>query len=186
MQWLYISGDHEQKMVDEAKLASLVREGTIRPDTQVWSNQLADWTQAALARPDLFRPIPPKQSDATLPMRHQQRPAPAPSKPAPAPSSGASEAEYRKLGGILAKASEWLQLMGVIYFLGFFYIIPIFMGIKCFRIGRKAKAAAASGEYSELRTAIEEVKNLFVLQGVVVLIAIVLNVVFFIISVASH
>jgi len=54
MEWYYADGSQQQITVDESELSGLVSAGSIKPETLVWNETMADWRKAAEARPDLF------------------------------------------------------------------------------------------------------------------------------------
>ncbi len=54
MQWYYLSDSDEQIPVEEEELLRLIGEGTVRAETQVWREDMADWYEARAVLPDLF------------------------------------------------------------------------------------------------------------------------------------
>lgn len=179
MQWLYNSDQNEQKVAIESDIPGLVNRGSIRADTLVWNNQLPDWTKASVALPYLF----PVSSPVGLPV--DSPPRDLITRPNSEQEIRHLSLRCREMGRILDKASGWLQFLGVVYALSFFYIIPIFMAIKCFSIASGAKAVAKSGNYEQLNKILKEVRDLFVLQGVVVLVAVVFHIVIIILTLSA-
>ncbi len=173
MQWLYNSNQNEQKVATEADLPRLVSEGSIRSDTLLWNNQLTDWTEASQVLPDLFPIASPISASAS-----SQPIAPA-GLSAPVAANTPSGGQYRDLARILVKASGWLQFLGVIYALSFIWILPIFLAVKCFAISSSAKTAARSGSYAHLQKTIKEIKDLFVLQGAIILLSFAFYILYF-------
>jgi len=51
MNWYYDQGGQRQGPVDEAELDRLVASGTVRPETLVWREGMADWAPLKTARP---------------------------------------------------------------------------------------------------------------------------------------
>lgn len=176
MQWLYNSNQNEQKVATEADLPRLVSQGSIRSDTLVWNSQLTDWTEASQVLPSLFPPASPISAFASpqpiAPVGHS----------APIVANTPSDRQYRDLAKILAQASGWLQFLGVIYALNFIAIVPIFLAVKCFAISSSAKTAAKSGSYAHLQKTVKEIKNLFILQGAMTLVAFVIYAVIWLVS----
>ena len=179
MQWHYLTDTQEKKLIDEAQLPELVCQGVVRHNTLVWSEFLTEWTKAGIVKPELFFGTA-GQPPATTPV------AICASRPGEvATGEGNSVTHYRELARILSKASGWLRFLGVLNFIVFFYIITIFIGIKCFTIASAADEASRSGDYSQLRKAVKAVSDLFLLQGVITLIALVINVFYLLLLVAN-
>ena len=70
MQWYYLTDNQERKVVDASQLPELAKRGVIRPDTLVWSELLSDWTEAAIAKPNIFFGLP-SQPSAVAPLAVQ-------------------------------------------------------------------------------------------------------------------
>jgi hypothetical protein len=70
MSWHYSPDGKEHREVPDAEFHSLVREGTIRPDTLVWREGMTGWKPAGSVAPELFStqlstappPVPPDAS----------------------------------------------------------------------------------------------------------------------------
>jgi uncharacterized protein (TIGR00266 family) len=66
--WHYASPTNEQLQTTEAQLPGLIENGTVTPQTRVWSSGMANWTPAVEVLPELFGHIgsqsgpPPIQS----------------------------------------------------------------------------------------------------------------------------
>lgn len=172
-------------MADEAQLPSLVNQGVIRPNTLLWSEILSDWTEAAKVQPALFGGTLNRQStsDGIPALGVKAPPSPASSLPVggirASGGDGESVRNYRELGKILSKSSGWLRFVGVLNFIGFIYIVPIFIGIKCFGIASAADEAARSGDLQQVRKAVTQISGLFILQGATALAAIFIYIVIF-------
>ncbi len=54
--WHYATASNEQFQTTETELPALVSNGTITPQTRVWSSGMANWTMAGEALPSLFGP----------------------------------------------------------------------------------------------------------------------------------
>lgn len=54
--WHYATASNEQFQTTETELPALVSNGTITPQTRVWSSGMANWTMAGEALPPLFGP----------------------------------------------------------------------------------------------------------------------------------
>jgi hypothetical protein len=170
--------------VDESQLPSVARQGFIRPDTLLWSELLSDWTEAAVAKPNLFSNATSRQLTESVTLG--ERPAPVIQSPPPVwgeqPASVGVEnrKNYRELGRILSKSSGWLRFVGVLNFIAFFFIVTIFIGIKCFGIALAAEEAARSGDYEKLKTAVTQTSSLFILHDALALFVIVIYFILFI------
>ncbi len=81
MQWFYLVQGQRQGPVDDAALEALVRQGTVRDDTYVWREGLAEWQTYGAVKP---KPAP---APAPVPV-----PTPAPV-PAAAPAAPPRPAE---------------------------------------------------------------------------------------------
>jgi uncharacterized RDD family membrane protein YckC len=53
MNWYYADNGQQKGPINELDLATLARNGSIKPDTLVWREGLTEWQQLSLARPDL-------------------------------------------------------------------------------------------------------------------------------------
>jgi hypothetical protein len=73
MQWFYLVQGQRQGPVDDAALEALVRQGTVRDDTYVWREGLAEW--------QTYGTVKPKPAPAPVPA-----PVPVPA-PAPVPAA---------------------------------------------------------------------------------------------------
>ena len=51
MQWFYLVQGQRQGPVDDAALEALVRQGTVRDDTYVWREGLAEWQTYGAVKP---------------------------------------------------------------------------------------------------------------------------------------
>lgn len=98
MNWYYAAGGQQQGPVDDAQLDALIAAGTVRPDTLVWREGLANWQPLREARP-----MGAAAAAAT--------PAPAPAMGIPAPLSagtagpapGANEVRCGECGGVFQR-----------------------------------------------------------------------------------
>ena len=59
MEWYYANENSEQITVTEAELKALVEGGTIRGETLVWREGMADWQACRVVWPDWFATPPP-------------------------------------------------------------------------------------------------------------------------------
>ncbi len=68
--WHYATPDNQQRQTTEDALPGLVQNGTINPNTRVWTAGMENWTPAAQALPNLFAQAspPPQQSSTPPPM----------------------------------------------------------------------------------------------------------------------
>jgi hypothetical protein len=68
MNWFYSEGGAQKGPVDDAAFRSLVTNGTIRPDTLVWREGMADWKPLSVAEPSLApQVVPPAPGAAPAP-----------------------------------------------------------------------------------------------------------------------
>jgi hypothetical protein len=65
MTWYYAENNDRRGPVDEAAFGNLVRGGTIRPETLVWRDGMANWTPLAQSGYDPAVPVSPTPADET-------------------------------------------------------------------------------------------------------------------------
>ena len=59
MNWFYSDGGAQKGPIDDAAFRALVANGTIRPDTLVWHEGMADWQPLSAAEPGLVPQVVP-------------------------------------------------------------------------------------------------------------------------------
>ena len=103
MNWFYSNDGARKGPIDDATFRDLVANGTIRPDTLVWHEGMADWKPLYEAAPELAD-VPP------IPY-----PAPASGDPQPgAPGAGASFSELKTWAKTGPKGNYWTFIGAVI------------------------------------------------------------------------
>ncbi|NNE90270.1 MAG: DUF4339 domain-containing protein [Verrucomicrobiales bacterium] len=82
MEWFYANENDEQIAVDESAIPGLVEIGTIKRDTLVWTEGMADWVECREVKPELFQSRPaapePLESDLNRPTITEPGSVPAP------------------------------------------------------------------------------------------------------------
>ncbi|MEO6326592.1 MAG: PrsW family glutamic-type intramembrane protease [Thermoanaerobaculia bacterium] len=113
-QWFYVNGEATEGPLDREALVQLTRIGTVRRDTLVWRDGLAEWVAAGtldLGFPPAVPSMAPAQVRAMPPVLTAPVAAP---RPAPATAYAPTAAPARDmrsmLGGIGAKISEVADL----------------------------------------------------------------------------
>ena len=92
-----------------------------------------------------------------------------------------------KLRATAGSMAAWLKFLGIVYiiqatisivttmFIGIIFAwIPLWMGIVLFQAGNRASTAALSGRSEELITMIDKLKLYFIINGIVMIVAIVI------------
>ena len=211
MQWYYLDDAQQQVPVDESQLPVFVQQGVIRADTLIWAEGLPEWVAAQQAKPELFQqqqavaqPVVATPAAATPQLataRPAQRKAPikragatrksaartagATAGAAQAVAATGGDCDVRSMGALLAQASGWMKFVGVLNFLSFSAIVPIFLGIRCFKIADASAAAAQSGDPARLAEALESVRSYFKIQGIFILVMIAIYIVMVILLVVG-
>ena len=67
MNWFYSEGGAQKGPVDDAAFRALVANGTIRPDTLVWHEGMADWLPLSAAEPALAPQVVPPPPPGAAP-----------------------------------------------------------------------------------------------------------------------
>ena len=67
MNWFYSEGGAQKGPVDDAAFRALVSNGTIRPDTLVWHEGMADWQPLSAAEPALAPQVVPPPPPGSAP-----------------------------------------------------------------------------------------------------------------------
>ena len=67
MDWFYSEGGEQKGPVDDAAFRALVANGTIRPDTLVWHEGMADWQPLSEAEPGLAPQVVPPPPPGAAP-----------------------------------------------------------------------------------------------------------------------
>jgi len=66
--WFYATPDKQQIEVNESELPGLVQNGTVTPDSKVWSQGMANWAPAGQTLPQLFGHAPAGASGGPPPI----------------------------------------------------------------------------------------------------------------------
>lgn len=67
MNWFYSEGGAQKGPIDDAAFRALVANGTIRPDTLVWHEGMADWLPLSAAEPALAPQVVPPPPPGAAP-----------------------------------------------------------------------------------------------------------------------
>jgi uncharacterized membrane protein YhaH (DUF805 family) len=131
--WFYVENGQKAGPRSRSGIEALIADGTIGPDTLVWSDEMTDWAAARTTEfRRHFRGVPPPLAAGRVPPPSQEPATPGPGGPAPGRSMGEAVrvcfSNYFTFSGRASRSEFWwftlfnwivgLLLIGVDYLLG--------------------------------------------------------------------